>query len=274
MRDTSFTAPPRPLIGRLSLCLKGLRLAALLLLGVILLPAVPLIGNRSWHLVRWWHGRMLRVLNIEVEIDGEVPVGPTLIVANHCSWMDIIVLGHAFNASFVSKAEIGGWPLVGSFARAAGTLFLARGAGKTSETSEKIRSVLAAGRSVLFFPEGTTTTDPQPKRFHARLFAAAIDGGYPVLPVALRYCDDTTPPDMHHALAPWVNEAALGPHFKDLFRVHDMRAQLRLCAPIDPRGFDRRSLAEASYMAISHRQSMAAIKARREAAARPPRSAA
>lgn len=265
MTETSFTAPPRPLIGGLSLCLKSLRLAGVLLLGVALLPAVPLIGNRSWKLARWWLGRMLGVLNVGIEIDGELPAGPALMVANHCSWLDIIVLGHAFNASFVSKAEIGSWPLVGSFARAAGTLFLARGAGQTSETSAKIRSVLDAGRSVLFFPEGTTTTDPQPRRFHARLFAAAIDGGYPVLPVALRYCDDTTPADMHHALAPWANEAALGPHFRDLFRVHDMRAQLRLCAPIDPRGFDRRSLAEASYMAISHRQSMAAIKARRSA---------
>jgi len=271
MSETSFTAPPRPLLGRLSLCLKSVRLVALLLLGVALLPVVPLIGKRSWKLARWWHGRMLRVLNVQIEIDGELPARPALIVANHCSWLDILVLGHAFNASFVYKAEISDWPLVGSFARAGGTLFLTRGAGKTSETSATIRSVLAEGRSVLFFPEGTTTRDPQPKRFHARLFAAAIDGGYPVLPVALRYCDDTTPADMHHALAPWVNEAALWPHFRDLFRVHDMRVQLRVCAPIDPRGFDRRSLAEASYMAISHRQSMAAIKARRS---RTRRSAA
>ncbi|MES1948883.1 acyltransferase [Salinisphaera sp. C84B14] len=252
-------------MGRFGMCLKAARLIGLLLLGIVLLPCVPLIGKRSWKLVRWWHGRMLRVLHVGLEIDGELPAGPVLIVANHCSWLDIIVLGHAFNASFVSKAEIGGWPLVGAFARAAGTLFLSRGAGKTSETSEKIRSVLDAGRSVLFFPEGTTTADPMPRRFHARLFAAAIEGEYPVLPVALRYCDDTTPADMHHALAPWVDEAALGPHFKDLFRVHDMRAQVRLCAPIDPRGYDRRSLAEASYLAISHRQSMAAIRAQRRA---------
>ncbi|GAB3681415.1 lysophospholipid acyltransferase family protein [Salinisphaera aquimarina] len=262
MHDTSFTAPARPLIGRLSLCVKAARLIGLVLLGLILLPIVPLIGTRSWKLVRWWHGRMLRVLNVTLEMDGAPLTGPALIVANHSSWLDIVVLGHAFNASFVSKAEIGGWPLVGAFARAAGTLFLTRGAGKTGETSEQIRSVLDAGRSVLFFPEGTTTTDPQPRRFHARLFAAAIDGGYPVMPVALRYCDDTTPPDMHHALVPWVDEAPIWPHFRDLFRVHNIRAQIRICAAIDPRGYDRRSLAEASYNAISHRQMMAAAKAR------------
>ncbi|ROO36768.1 lysophospholipid acyltransferase family protein [Salinisphaera orenii] len=273
MLDTSSNRQARPLLGRVGLYLKSLRLIGLLLLGIVLLPMVPLIGKRSWHLVRWWHGRMLRVLNVRLDIDGVVPSRPTLIVANHCSWLDIVVLGHAFNASFVSKAEISGWPLVGSFARAAGTLFLARGAGRTSETSARIRSVLESGRSVLFFPEGTTTTDPQPRRFHARLFAAAIDGGYPVTPVALRYCDETTPADMHHALAPWVNEAALWPHFRDLFRLREIRAEVRLCAPVDPRGYDRRSLAEACQLAVSHRQAMAAARARSERCD-PVRSAA
>lgn len=273
MSDMSLSAPARPLLGRLATAWKGLRFAGLLLIGLVLLPTMPLIGNRSWHLVRWWHGRLLRVLNVRLEIDGERATEPTLIVANHCSWLDIVVLGHAFNAAFVSKAEIGGWPVVGAFARAAGTLFLTRGAGQTHETSARIRSVLESGRSVLFFPEGTTTPDPLPKRFHARLFAAAIDGDYPVLPVALRYCDDTTPADMHHALAPWVNEAALWPHFRDLLRLRELRAEVRLCAAIDPRGYDRRSLAEASYLAISHRQSMAARRLQRSVAG-PSRSAA
>ena len=246
------------------MCLKAARLIGLLLLGIVLLPCVPLIGKRSWKLVRWWHGRMLRVLHVGLEIDGELPAGPVLIVANHCSWLDILVLGWAFNTAFVSKAEVGKWPIVGSFARAGGTLFLSRGAGKTGETSARIREVLDNGRSVLFFPEGTTTCDPSPQRFHARLFAAAIDGGYSVLPVGLRYCDDTTPPGMHHALAPWVNEAPLGPHFKDLFRLRGITAQLRICAPINPRGYDRRSLAEAARTAVAHRQAVATAKALRE----------
>lgn len=269
MPDISSSARDRPLLGRLSLCLKAARLIGHVLVGLVLMPSVPLIGKRSWALVRWWHGRMLRVLNVKLEVEGEPVAGPALIVANHSSWLDIIVLGHVFNASFVSKAEIGAWPMIGAFARAAGTLFLSRGAGKTGETSSQIRAVLEQGRSVLFFPEGTTTFDPQPRRFHARLFAAAIDGDYPVMPVALRYCDDSTPEDMHHALAPWVNEAPIWPHFRDLFRVHDMRAQVRICAPIDPRTYDRRSLAEASYQAISHRQMMAAalVRQRRQRSA-------
>jgi len=265
---SSHIAPDRPLLGRLGIGLKALRFAGVLVVGTFLLPAVPILGRRSKHLVNWWLGRMLSALNVRLDIDGTPPVGAALVVANHCSWLDILVLGRIFNTAFVSKAEIGGWPLVGSFARAGGTVFIHRGSGNTAETSAQIRSHLDAGRSVLFFPEGTTTPDPAPRRFHARLFAAAIDGGYPVLPVSLRYCDATTPPGMHHALAPWVNEAAIWPHFRDLFKLRGMRAEIRICAPIDPRGYDRRSLAEASEKAVSHRQSMAASAQIRRSAQR------
>lgn len=255
---SAHIAGDRPLLGRVGLGLKAVRFVGVLLLGVLLLPAVPLLGRRSKHLVNWWLGRMLNALHVRVHIDGTPPSGSALVVANHCSWLDILVLGRVFNTAFVSKAEISGWPLVGSFARAGGTVFIQRGSGKTGETSAQIRSHLDTGRSVLFFPEGTTTPEPKPQRFHARLFAAAIDGSYPVLPVGLRYSDDTTPPGMHHALAPWVNEAPIGPHFRDLFKLREIHAEVRVCAPIDPRGYDRRSLAEASQQAVAHRQSVAA----------------
>lgn len=260
MSTTSSFATDHPLLGRLGLTCKVLRFVGVLLLGTLLLPAVPLLGRRSKYLVNWWLGRMLNALHVRLDIDGNVPAGPMLVVSNHCSWLDILVLGRVFNTAFVSKAEVGGWPLVGSFARAGGTLFLDRGQGKTGQTSAAIREMLASGRSVLFFPEGTTTPDPAPRRFHARLFAAAIEGGYHVLPVSLRYRDDTTPPGMHHALAPWVDEAALWPHFRDLFKLREICAEIRVCAPLDPCGYDRRSLAEAARMAVAHRQAVAAAR--------------
>ncbi|HET7312946.1 lysophospholipid acyltransferase family protein [Salinisphaera sp.] len=264
MSTTSSFANDHPLLGRLGLGFKAVRFGGVLLLGVLLLPAVPPLGRRSKYLIAWWLRRMLNALHVRLDIDGTVPSGPMLVVANHCSWLDILVLGQVFNTAFVSKAEVGKWPLVGAFARAGGTLFLHRGQGKTGETSASIRAMLESGRSVLFFPEGTTTPAPEPQRFHARLFAAAIDGGYSILPVSLRYCDDTTPPGMHHALAPWVNEAALWPHFRDLFKLREIRAEVRVCAPLDPRGYDRRSLAEAARMAVAHRQAVAAARDLRE----------
>jgi 1-acyl-sn-glycerol-3-phosphate acyltransferase len=253
MAGTRLGTRTRPLHSRLSLAIKSLRFMALVALAVVVAPGVGLLGARAIRVIRWWYGRVLGVLGVRLAIDGQSPAGPQLIVANHCSWLDILVLGHVFDAAFVSKSEIGGWPLIGRYARAAGTLFLTRGAGQGGETTNQILSVLKSGHSVLLFPEGTTLANLRPKRFHARLFAAAIDGGYPVLPVALRYCDETTPADMHHALAPWT-EKRLWPHFRDLFRLRYLRAQLRLCPPLYPGGHSRRGLAQAAQRAIDHRQ--------------------
>ena len=252
----------RARLGRAAVAIKALRFAGILLLGLVLLPTLPLLGANADRLARWWYGRILRILGVEIATHGRWPAQAALIVANHCSWLDIVVLGQVFNAAFVSKAEIGGWPLVGRFARAGGTLFLDRGAGQTGDISRRIQAVLAAGRPVLFFPEGTTTADPLPQRFHARLFAPAIDGGFPVLPVALRYCDETTRPECHHDLAPWVNDEPIGPHFRAFFQLRRIRVDVRLCALFDPAGYDRRGLAEASRQAISHRQATAAQAAR------------
>lgn len=273
MPSSSLFTTDRPLLGRVGLVFKALRFGAMFLLGIILLPTVGLWGKRRKYLINWWLGRMLNALGVKLAIDGTVPASPMLVVANHSSWLDILVLARVFNTAFVSKAEVGQWPLVGSFARAAGTLFLSRGAGKTEDTSRAIRDMLASGRSVLFFPEGTTTETPDPQRFHARLFAAAIDGSYQVLPVNLRYCDDTTPPDMHHAMAPWVG-TPLWSHFCGLFKLRRLHAEIRVCAPIDPRGYDRRSLAEAARIAVSHRHHVAAGKAHQRRPATADQAAA
>jgi 1-acyl-sn-glycerol-3-phosphate acyltransferase len=257
MATTYTTDNDNVQLGRIALGLKALHFAGLFLLGMLLLPAVPLLGRYNKYLVNWWLGRILAALDVKIDIDGEIPNEAMLVVATHCSWLDILVLGRVFDSAFVSKAEVASWPVVSWFARAGGTVFLSRGAGRTGETSAAIRAVLGSGRSVLFFPEGTTTPEPTPQRFHARLFAAAIDGHYPVLPINLRYTGNCTPPDQHHALVPWI-DAPLWPHFRALFKLREVRAEVRICAPIDPRGYDRRSLAEASHKAVAHRQAMAA----------------
>lgn len=256
---TSTFASDRPLLGPVGLCLKTLHFMSIFLLGIILMPLVLILGRRSKRIINWWLRRVLCALHIRIDVDGEIPQSAMMVVANHCCWLDILVLGRLFDCAFVSKAEVGTWPVVKWFARAGDTVFLARGAGRTGETSNSIRQKIESGRSVLFFPEGTTTLSPFPKRFHARLFAAAIDGNHRVLPVGLRYCDDTTPPDMHHALAPWV-DAPLWPHFREIFKLRELHAEIRICAPINPKGYDRRSLAGAAHAAITHRQSVAASR--------------
>jgi len=230
--------------------IKGARLAALLVLAVLLVPLAPVLGRRrSPALVRWWHGRLLRALGITVHMRGTLPETPVLIVANHSTWLDIVVLGHVLDTVFISKAEIGKWPIIGVYARSMGTLLLARGANETATTSRQIHATLAAGRSVVLFPEGTTTRTPQPRRFHARLFAAAIDADHAVLPVALRYHDSRTPHHAHHPLVPWV-DMPLRTNFRHVFGLAGLQVDLNIGVAMPATGHDRRSLADASRDAI------------------------
>lgn len=236
--------PPLRLLSRV------LRLAWLLLVALILVPVTPVIGHkRSPRIVRWWYKRMLRALDIAVHVHGDMPKQPVLIAANHCSWLDILVLGHVFNAAFISKAEVARWPVIGVYARATGTVFLARGAYRIDDARAQIRAAFARHLSVVLFPEGTTSTTPSPARFHARLFSGALDGKHPVLPVALRYSDAATPAGAHHPLVPWVDMPLLT-NFVHILRLQGLRAEVRVCALIRAEGHTRRSLAEASRAAI------------------------
>src|SRR5699024_9444256 len=215
--SVSADATHEAFIGPLRLLWKTLRMSGLLLMAVLLALPTPLLGRRHMsRIVRWWHGRLLRVLNIRLQVHGTMPAEPMLIVTNHTTWLDIVILAHVFDGVFISKAEVGRWPIIGVYARAIGTLLLQRGAHEIDALRRQIQHRFAAGHSVVLFPEGTITGNFLPQRFHARLFAAAIDGQHAVLPVALHYRDTHTPTDEQHPLVPWVKTPLLT-NFSNLF---------------------------------------------------------
>ena len=75
----------------------------------------------------WWHRAAVRLLDLRVETRGApVPARPLLIVANHVSWLDIVVLGSLMPLSFVAKAEVASWPVFGFLARMQRTVFVDR----------------------------------------------------------------------------------------------------------------------------------------------------
>lgn len=118
-----------------------------------------------------------------------VPQVHALWACNHISWVDIAVVGSVSPAFFLSKAEIGRWPIFGKLAHAAGTLFIQRGSGDAGTVSEQIADFLRTGHSVLFFPEATTTDGRQIKRIHGKLLAAAKQANTPIQPMVICYVD-------------------------------------------------------------------------------------
>jgi 1-acyl-sn-glycerol-3-phosphate acyltransferase len=145
--------------------------------------------------IRWWAGKMLRLLGLRLHVDGAFRPGAKLIVANHVSWLDIMAV-HAVcpEARFVSKAEVRHWLLVGRLVGAAGTLYLERERRRDAmRVVHQMADALRAGDTVAVFPEGTTNDGHTLRPFHANLLQAAIATETPVQPVALRYFDAAQP---------------------------------------------------------------------------------
>lgn len=147
--------------------------------------------------VQAWAQRMLRILGIPLHVHGTVPVqGPVLLVANHLSWLDILVLHAARHCRFVSKADVKHWPLIGTLATGGGTLYIERERRRDAmRVVHHMAESLRAGDIVAVFPEGTTGDGSALLPFHANLLQAAISTGAPVQPVALRYLDRRTKRD-------------------------------------------------------------------------------
>ncbi len=132
---------------------------------------------------------MLRILGVELVVHGEVPhQGPALVVANHVSWLDILVMNAAQPARFVSKADVKHWPLLGSLITGAGTLYIERENRRDAmRVVHHVAERLQADDLIAIFPEGTTGDGVALLPFHANLFQAAIAAEAPVLPVALSF---------------------------------------------------------------------------------------
>lgn len=138
-------------------------------------------------LLHVWGRRTLHALGVEERICGQRPrVG--VIVANHVSYLDILLVLAAAPCVLVSKKEVRKYPLVGLAAKIGGTIFLDRKrSAAIHQAGTEMDETLKAGCPVAFFPEGTTTGGGELLRFRPALFAAPARLGLPVNTAALRY---------------------------------------------------------------------------------------
>jgi lyso-ornithine lipid O-acyltransferase len=161
--------------------------------------------RRAMRVRQSWARHLLPAIGIRIEVRGQAPDFPCILMGNHRSYLDPAILVRDVIGYPVSKAEVANWPIVGYGARVTGVFFLQR----ESQSSRKvtlngIEEKVKSGFPVILFPEGTTHSEPTTKPFRAGGFKLAASAGIPIVPVAIDYRS----PDDH-----WIgNDTFLG-HF-------------------------------------------------------------
>lgn len=201
-------------------------LVLLVITGAVWRPYTPVVRST----MRWWLGRVTRILNIEIQVNGEIPhenEGAVLLVSNHVSWVDIPLIGGVTPICFLSKAEVAKWPLIGTLASKVGTLFIQRGSGDADRVTHTMANALGNQRSVLFFPEGTTTDGSSVRRLHPRLFKVCHHLPVTVYPVVIRYWSD----EDHNPL-PFIDDDEFTQHLWRMMGHKKLYASLEVLPPI------------------------------------------
>ncbi len=175
----------RLLFGTYALSLLFLLLSAAALLA-LLLPSLHWRRSSTRWLARVW----LTLAGLRLRVDGleHLPEGSCVLVANHSSYLDGVVMkaGLPPRFSFVIKREAAGTPVLGFLLRRIGSEFVDRhSAGGRQRGARRVMQRAEQGHSLVFFPEGTFDSVVGLKRFHIGAFVAAARGGMPLVPAVI-----------------------------------------------------------------------------------------
>lgn len=180
--------------------------------------ALRLPFSDGQRLMQRWSRGILSALGVELSLAAPLPDGGRLILANHLSWLDPLVLMALRSSLPLAKEEVAAYPGLGPMARRAGLRFVRReDPNDRVRALRQIRSDWAAGKDILLFPEGTTTDGSSLAPLHRGGHGLAWHLGIPVRVVRL------SSPDAHY---PWLGDASLGPHLRGL--IEAPRTRLRV----------------------------------------------
>jgi 1-acyl-sn-glycerol-3-phosphate acyltransferase len=202
-----------------------------------------------------WSHQLLKILGVDVRLL-DSPLAPgtkrqaQLLVANHISWLDVIVIQSLQPCVFVAKKEVRQWPLIGPLADACGVVFVDRSS--SSSARKMVDAVTQAFKDeccVAGFPEGTSSDGREVGTFHASLFEAAIAHKVQVQPVALRYIDRQTGALCRKAA--YFGDISFSTSLKQVLCASSITVTVQISAPLMPEGHSRRSLAQLSQRSIS-----------------------
>lgn len=187
----------------------------------------------------YWLQWFSTLLNLRITRQGELPEPGALLVCNHISWLDIIVVGRYLPGYFVAKSDILSWPVIGFLAKQAGTIFIRRGDKKhIHATTEQMVWLLKQHSNIVVFPEGTTTVGEDVLHFHASLFQPAMLTRAVIQPVALSYQGQA---QLH---APFVGDDEFVPHLLKMLSLETIEVAVNFLPTLNSAGKTRVAISD------------------------------
>jgi 1-acyl-sn-glycerol-3-phosphate acyltransferase len=229
---------------------------AVIVAAVATLPVFPLLTPaRRGRVVRFFARGALAAFGVRHELSGRLPRRGALIVANHVSWLDVLVLLAHAPARLLAKREVRSWPVIGPLAAATGTVFIDRIRPRALPgTVAGVTAALRAGGVVIVFPEATTWCGRTGGRFRPAMFQAAVDAGVPVVPVTLRFGLAGGTPT---TVAAFIGEDTLLASLRRVLVARGLHITVRAHPALHPApGASRRALARAAQAVVQDLSTM------------------
>jgi 1-acyl-sn-glycerol-3-phosphate acyltransferase len=208
--------------------------------------------RRGWRrlISRRWAAAVGRVVGMRLAVHGTPPRAPFLLVANHLSYMDVLVLLSQLGCAFVAKREIAKWPVLGYLTRQMDAVFVERGDPRDLQAAiVEMEHRLQMGLGVVVFPEGTTSSGKSVAPFRSSMLDVACRTRRPVHYATISYRSPDPARPAHESIC-WWGEVSMSEHFFRLLQLSYFQAEVRF-GPAPLEAGDRKALASALWAAVS-----------------------
>lgn len=215
---------------------------AILKISALLVWTVPLAstqivllfftkGKKAYYIPRFWHKGVAAIVGLRTEIAGS-PVHDKQVIyaSNHLSYLDVPAIGSYLLASFIAKQDVSGWPVMGFLARVQQTAFISRTSSHAKKVANALDEMIREGKSLILFPEGTSSDGISVLPFKSSLFALVTakyrgnDGDdmppIPIQPFILELVgvNGAAPTKESRDLYSWYGDMEFGPHIWDFLK--------------------------------------------------------